>query len=108
MVLAYLDVAGDMAGFTGERGGQVVAVGPVPMADAPFFSRMIEQGGMGIDVAPEPSDRDGPIGAYIFTRPTRHVVWAPITQHDRGAAGSIAMRNDGRRLQPRPPEATRT
>ncbi|HKB32639.1 MAG TPA: GAF domain-containing protein [Candidatus Dormibacteraeota bacterium] len=100
MVLAYLDVAGDMAGFTGERGGQVVAVGPVPMADAPFFSRMIEQGGMVIDVAPEPSDRDGPIGAYIFTRPTSHVVWAPITQYDRVVAGIIAMRNDGGRFQP--------
>src|SRR5258708_14711534 len=92
-----------MAGFGGERGGQVVAVGPVPMADAPFFSRMIEQGGMVIDVAPEPSDRDGPIGAYIFTRPTSHVVWAPITQYHRVGAGIIAMRNDRGRFHPPPP-----
>ncbi len=56
MVLAYLDVAGDMAGFIGERGGQVSVVGPVPMADAPFFRRMIEQGGMVMEVGQEPVD----------------------------------------------------
>ncbi|MFI5284537.1 MAG: GAF domain-containing protein, partial [Candidatus Dormibacterales bacterium] len=101
MVLAYLDVAGDMAGFTGERGGEVVAVGPVPMADAPFFSRMIQQGGLVMDVgAPEPTDLDGPIGGYIFSRSPSHLVWVPITQYDRVVAGFIAMRNDGGRFQP--------
>lgn len=100
MVLAYLDVAGDMAGFTGERGGQVVAVGPVPMADAPFFSRMIEQGGLMMDVSAQPSDLDGPIGGYIFSRSPSHVVWVPIIQYDRVVAGFIAMRNDGGRFQP--------
>ncbi len=100
MVLAFLDVAGDMAGFTGERGGQVVAVGPVPMADAPFFSRMIEHGGMVIDVVTaEPGDLDGPIGSYIFSRSPSHVVWVPITQYDRVVAGIVAMRNDGGRFQ---------
>ncbi|HXA98220.1 MAG TPA: ATP-binding protein [Candidatus Dormibacteraeota bacterium] len=99
MVLAYLDVAGDMAGFTGERGGEVVAVGPVPMADAPFFSRMIEQGGMVMDVAREPKDVDGPIGAYVFSRSPSHLVWAPIMQYDRVVAGIVAMRNDGGRFQ---------
>jgi len=100
MVLAYLDVAGDMAGFTGERGGQVVAVGPVPMGDAPFFSRMIEHGGMVMDVGVEPSDLEGPIGAYIFSRSPSHVVWVPITQYDRVVAGIVSMRNDGGRFQP--------
>jgi two-component system, OmpR family, phosphate regulon sensor histidine kinase PhoR len=100
MVLAYLDVAGDMAGFTGERGGQVVAVEPVPMADAPFFSRMIEHGGTVMDVGAEPSDVEGPIGAYIFTRSPSHVVWVPITQYDRVVAGIVTMRNDGGRFQP--------
>ena len=101
MVLAYLDAAGDMAGFTGERGGQVVAVGPVPMADAHFFSRMIEHGGTVMDVgAAEPSDLDGPIGGYIFSRSPSHVVWVPITQYDRVVAGIVAMRNDGGRFQP--------
>jgi signal transduction histidine kinase/GAF domain-containing protein len=101
MVLAYLDVAGDMAGFTGERGGQVVAVGPVPMADAPFFSRMIEQGsGLMMDVsAAGPNELEGPIGGYIFSRSPSHVVWVPITQYDRVVAGFIAMRNDGGRFQ---------
>ena len=99
MVLAYLDVAGDMAGFTGERGGQAVAVGPVPMVDAPFFSRMIEQGGMVMDVAPEPKDLEGSIGAYIFSRSPSHVVWVPIMQYDRVVAGIVAMRNDGGRFQ---------
>ncbi|MGH7761011.1 MAG: GAF domain-containing protein, partial [Candidatus Dormibacteraceae bacterium] len=101
MVLAYLDVAGDMAGFTGERGGPVVAVGPVPMADAPFVSRLLEQGGLVMDVgAPEPRDLEGPIGGYIFSRSPSHVVWVPITQYDRVVAGFIAMRNDGGRFQP--------
>jgi two-component system phosphate regulon sensor histidine kinase PhoR len=100
MVLAYLDVAGDMAGFTGERGGQVDAVGPVPMADAPFFRRMIEHGAIVLDVEPEPSDPDGPIGSYIFSRSPSHVVWVPITQSDRVVAGIVAMRNDGGRFQP--------
>lgn len=100
MVLAYLDAAGDMAGFTGERGGQVIAVGPVPMADAHFFSRMIEHGGMVMDVAAEPSDIDGPIGGYIFSRSPSHVVWVPITQYDRVVAGIVAMRTDGGRFQP--------
>ena len=100
MVLAYLDVAGDMAGFTGERGGQVVAVGPVPMADAPFFRRMIEQSAMVMDVERQASDLDGPIGSYIFNRSPSHVVWAPITQADRVVAGIAAMRNDGGRFQP--------
>jgi len=100
MVLAYLDVAGDMAGFTGERGGQVVAVGPAPIADAPFFRRMIDHGAMVLDVEHEPSDLDGPIGSYLFSRSPSHVVWVPITQSDRVVAGIVAMRNDGGRFQP--------
>jgi two-component system, OmpR family, phosphate regulon sensor histidine kinase PhoR len=100
MALAYLDAAGDMAGFTGERGGQVAAVGPVPMADAPFFRRMIEHGATVLDVEPEPSDLDGPIGAYLFSRSPSHVVWVPIAQSDRVVAGIAAMRNDGDRFQP--------
>src|SRR5713101_3075559 len=96
MVLAYVD----MAGFIGERGGQVSVVGPVPMADAPFFRRMIEQGGMVMEVGQDPVDVDGPIGAYIFSRSPSHVVWVPITQYERVVAGIIAMRNDGGRFQP--------
>jgi two-component system phosphate regulon sensor histidine kinase PhoR len=100
MVLAYLDVAGNMAAFTGERGGQAVAVGPVPMAEAPFFQRMIEQGGMVLDAQPEPADVNGPIGGYIFSSSPSHVAWVPITQEQRVVAGIAAMRNDGGRFQP--------
>src|SRR5450759_4942884 len=74
MALAYLDVAGDMAGFTGERGGEAAAVGPVPMAQAPFFRRMIEHSGVVLDVGEaEPADLHGPIGKYIcllYTSPS--------------------------------------
>jgi len=101
MVLAYLDVAGDMAGFTGDRAGQTAAVGPVPMAEVPFFRRMIEHGGMVLDVAQEdPSDLVGPIGTYLFAQSPSHVVWMPITQDERVVAGIAAMRNDGGRFLP--------
>jgi PAS domain S-box-containing protein len=101
MVLAYLDVAGDVAGFTGERGGKAAAVGPVPMAEAPFFLRMIGQGGTVLDVGEAgPADLEGPIGGYIFSRSPSHVVWVPITQNERVVAGISAMRNDGGRFQP--------
>lgn len=101
MVLAYLDVAGNMAGFTGERGGEAHAIGPVPVTKAPFFRRMIEQGGSLAEVnSTDPADLEGPIGSYIFTRDPSHVVWVPITQADRVVAGIAAMRNDGARFQP--------
>ena len=101
MVLAYLDAAGNMAGFTGERGGEVDAIGPVPVANAPFFRRMIEHGGTVLDVgAGEPADLDGPIGQYLFTRSPSQVAWVPITQAERVVAGIAAMRNDGAHFQP--------
>jgi signal transduction histidine kinase/GAF domain-containing protein len=101
MVLAYLDAAGNMAGFAGERGGEVNAIGPVPVADAPFFRRMIEQGGTVLDVGSgEAADRNGPLGAYLFSRSPSHVAWVPVTQADRVVAGIAAMRNDGAHFQP--------
>lgn len=100
MALAYLDVAGNMAGFMGDRGGEVNAVGPVPITEAPFFRRMIEQKGM-VDVGPaDPADLGGPIGRYIFTQSPSHVVWMPINQDERVVAGIIVMRNDEARFQP--------
>jgi len=101
MVLAFLDVAGNMAGFTGERGGEVDAIGPVPLTEAPFFRRMIEQGGMVMDVGPaDPADLGGPVGSYIFTRSPSHVVWMPINQDERVVGGIVVMRNDDARFQP--------
>jgi signal transduction histidine kinase len=101
MLLAYLDVAGNMAGFTGERGGPVSAFGPVPVADVPFFRRMIEHGSMVVDVEPaDPADVAGPIGSYLFAGSPSHVVWMPITQDERVVAGIAVMRNDGARFPP--------
>jgi two-component system phosphate regulon sensor histidine kinase PhoR len=101
MVLAYVDVAGLVAGFAGQRDEPATPIGPVPIESAPFFRRMIQAGGGVSDVgADEPADMGGPIGSYIFTRAPSHVVWAPITQSDRVVAGLVAMRNDGARFQP--------
>jgi two-component system, OmpR family, phosphate regulon sensor histidine kinase PhoR len=100
MVLAYVDVAGQVAGFAGQRDEPATPVGPVPIDAAPFFRRMIEAGSAVSDVAAdEPSDMGGPIGSYIFTRTPSHVVWAPITPSDRVVAGLVVMRNDGARFQ---------
>src|SRR5579864_7885820 len=101
-MLAYLDVAGTVAGFAAERGGAAEPIGPLPIEEAPFFRRMIEaesKGGV-VDVGPaQPGDVDGRIGSYVFTRSPSDVVWVPITQNDRAVAGIIAMRNDGGRFQ---------
>src|SRR5467141_2595102 len=100
MVLAYVDVAGQVAGFAGAAGEPPTTIGPVAIEGAPFFRRMIE-GSTGVldAVAHEPADLGGPIGSYIFTRSPSHVVWAPITQNERVVAGLVAMRNDGARFQ---------
>jgi PAS domain S-box-containing protein len=100
MVLAYLDVAGHVAGFVAEGAGATTTMGPTPIENAPFFRRMIESGGGVVDAAAaDPSEQRGPIGSYIFTRSPSHVVWAPITQNERVVAGMVAMRNDGARFQ---------
>jgi len=100
MVLAYVDVAGLVVGFTAQRGEAAMPIGPVPIDGAPFFRRMLECGTEVQDgVADEPADLGGPIGGYIFTRSPSHVVWAPITQADRVVGGVVAMRNDGGRFQ---------
>ncbi|HKW73734.1 MAG TPA: GAF domain-containing protein [Candidatus Dormibacteraeota bacterium] len=100
MVLAYVDVAGLVAGFVGGGEEPVTTIGPVAIESAPFFRRMIESGPIVLDgVTSEPADLDGPIASYIFTRSPSHVVWAPIVQDDRVVAGLVAMRNDGGRFQ---------
>jgi two-component system, OmpR family, phosphate regulon sensor histidine kinase PhoR len=101
MVLAYLDVAGNMAGYTGERGAEAAAIATTPMARAPFFRKMIERGAAVLEVvAEEPADAEGPIGSYLFSRNPSHVVWVPITQAERVVGAISAMRNDGGRFQP--------
>src|SRR5207249_11497093 len=57
VVLAYLDVGGNVIGFTGERGGPSGMLGPVPIAEAPFFRRLMEAGGKVMDSV-QPVDDD--------------------------------------------------
>jgi two-component system, OmpR family, phosphate regulon sensor histidine kinase PhoR len=99
MVLAYLDVAGTVVGFTGERGSPVAAVGPFSVERAPFFRRLLEREGAMLDIGPaDPADLEGPIGSYVFARSPSHAVWMPITQDERVVAGLVAMRTDGGRF----------
>src|SRR5256712_12505805 len=100
MVLAYVDVAGLVAGFAGASDEPASPIGPVAIESAPFFRRMIGSGPAVLDgLAREPGDLGGPVGNSIFTRSPSHVVWAPITQAERVVAGLVAMRNDGARFQ---------
>ena len=99
MVLAYVDVAGLVAGFAGGNDDAVNTIGPVAIESAPFFRRMIESPPRVLDgVMPAAADTGGPIGNYIFSRSPSHVVWAPIIQDERVVAGLVAMRNDGGRF----------
>ena len=100
MVLAYIDVAGEVAGFAAGPGEEAKPIGPASVDKAPFFRRMIEAGAGVVDVTPhDRADLTGPIGAYIFPGAPSHVVWAPITQDERVIAGMVVMRNDGSRFQ---------
>ncbi len=101
VVLAYLDVGGNVVGFTGERGGASGVLGPAPVSEAPFFRRLIAAGGQVIEsVEPVDDDLAGPVGHYIFSRQPSQVVWVPIVQGDRVVAGISALRDDGGRFLP--------
>ena len=59
-VLAYVDVAGLVAGFAGATGEPATTIGPVAIENAPFFRRMIEGGNQVLDaVGHEPADLGG-------------------------------------------------
>ena len=99
VVLAYLDVAGNVSGFTSAGGAPAEPIDAVPIERAPFFRRMIGQEGSMLEVEPsDAADLEGPVGGYIYSRSPSHVVWVPIIQVERVVAGLIAMRNDGRRF----------
>src|SRR6202162_5129059 len=53
MVLAYLDAAGNVVGFNGDRGGSAIPFGPTPIEDEPSFRRLIEGGGSVFESLPE-------------------------------------------------------
>src|SRR6266851_1148964 len=99
VVLAHLDAAGNVVGFTGERGGAIGLLGPMPIAEAPFFQRLMAAGGEVIDSL-EPIDDDlvGPVGD-LSQKPS-HVVWVPVMQGERLVAGISARRDDGGKFLP--------
>jgi len=100
MALAYLDAAGSVVGFNGDRGGSAVAFGPATVEESPFFRRLIDDGnpvfestdGADDDQA-APLNGNGAIAAS-------HVVWVPVTQGERVVAGISARRDDGGRFPP--------
>src|SRR5207245_11508733 len=76
-------------------------LGPVPIAEAPFFRRLMEAGGKVMaSVQPVDDDLVGPLGHYIFSRKPDEVVWVPIMQGERVVAGISALRTDGGRFLP--------
>ena len=98
MVLAYLDAAGNVVGFTGDRGLPAVPFGPTPLEDAPAFRHLIEEGGPAIEsvLAGDveevvPLNGSGAVAGG-------HVVWVPVTQGDRVVAAISAQRDDGGRF----------
>ena len=91
MVLAYLDVAGNVVGFTGDRGLPAIPFGPTPIEDAPFFRRMIEAGGPCGSSPPAERRRWTVRSAewHLSRAPPSHVVWVPITQDERVVGGDL-------------------
>ena len=96
MLLTYVDVAGNVVGFTGERDGATGTLGPVPVDDAAFFRRMVAVGGTVSEaVLADEEEMAGPLGRYIFSRAPSHVVWVPIVQDERVVGGISVLRTDG-------------
>jgi two-component system, OmpR family, phosphate regulon sensor histidine kinase PhoR len=101
MLLGYVDVAGNVVGFTGERDGATGSIGPVPIADAPFFRRMVAAGGTVSEaLLADQEEMTGPLARYIFSRAPSHVVWVPIVQDERVVGGIAALRTDGGKFLP--------
>ncbi|HEV2034293.1 MAG TPA: GAF domain-containing protein [Candidatus Dormibacteraeota bacterium] len=95
MVLAYLDVAGNVVGFTGKRGGAPVPFGPTPVAEAPLFRRLIDDRASIFELMPAGDEGlAGPVDGHHSTAPS-HLVLVPITQGERVVAGISAQRIDG-------------
>src|SRR4029077_12389659 len=69
VVLAYVDVAGQVAGFAAAHGEPSTPGGPVAIENTTSFRTMIESGTAVLAAVPhEPADLGGPIGSYLFTR----------------------------------------
>jgi two-component system phosphate regulon sensor histidine kinase PhoR len=98
MVLAYLDAAGSVVGFAGDRGAEAIPFGPTPIEEAPFFRRLIDDDG---SVLESMDARDEDIEMRVNGDPPMtpaHVVWVPVIQGERVVAGISAQRHDGVRF----------
>ena len=100
VVLAYLDVAGEVVGFTGERNGVTTPVGPTPLAEAPFFRRLVEGATSILEPVPDGGDGLlGPVNGHLASKPG-HLVSVAVMQGERVVASISAQREDGLRFQP--------
>jgi two-component system phosphate regulon sensor histidine kinase PhoR len=100
MVLAYLDAAGNVVGFTGDRGGPATPFGPTPIEEAPFFRRLIDDGDSVFESMPAGGDQLGSSQNGDRATTPSHVVWVPVKQGERVVAGISAQRDDGGRFPP--------
>ncbi|HEY2598719.1 MAG TPA: GAF domain-containing protein [Candidatus Dormibacteraeota bacterium] len=96
MVLAYLDAAGNVVGFTGDRGLRAVPFGPTPLEEAQAFRHLIEDGEAAIESVPA-GDVVGRVASNASAAGgPGHIVWVPVTQGERVVAAISAQRDDGR------------
>jgi GAF domain-containing protein/nitrogen-specific signal transduction histidine kinase len=96
MVLAYLDAAGNVVGFTGDRGLPAVPFGPTPLEALPAFRHLIEDSGAEIESLPA-DDVEGAVAVNGFAASASgHIVWVPVTQGERVVAAISAQRHEGR------------
>jgi two-component system, OmpR family, phosphate regulon sensor histidine kinase PhoR len=99
MVLAYLDAAGNVVGFNGDRGGAAIPFGPTPIEDEPSFRRLIDGDGSVSETIAGDQEVAASVNGHATTAPS-HVVWVPVMQGERVVAGIAAQRDDGARFPP--------
>jgi two-component system phosphate regulon sensor histidine kinase PhoR len=99
MVLAYLDAAGNVVGFNGDRGGSAIPFGPTPIEDEPSFRRLIEGAGSVFESIAGDEDAAASVNGHAAKVPS-HVVWVPVIQGERVVAGIAAQRDDGGHFPP--------
>jgi signal transduction histidine kinase len=98
MVLAYLDAAGNVVGFNGDRGGSAIPFGPTPIEEEPSFRRLIEGAGSVFESIAD--DKEVAASANGHAATSSHVVWVPVMQSERVVAGIAAERDDGGHFPP--------
>ena len=96
MVLAYLDAAGNVVGFTGDRGLPAVPFGPTPLEEVPALRRFIDDGGSATESVATGDMDDAVQLNGSASSGGGHVVWVPVTQGERVVAAISAQRDEGR------------